>query len=134
MGAAPDLSYDSHSLALALHGASQDDNDLYVMINAYWEDLDFQVKEGTTAEWRRLVDTSLDSPLDFLAPGGESPLQSLRYRVAARSVVVLLAGRIQDVGRRYFGGYLGYEITPLVKSVNYLVLNLADRSRFFSPA
>jgi len=46
----------------------------------------------------------------------------------------LFAGRIQNVGRRYFGGYLGYEITPLVKSVNYLILNLADRSRFFSPA
>lgn len=46
----------------------------------------------------------------------------------------LFAGRIQNVGRRYFSGYLGYEITPLVKSVNYLILNLADRSRFFSPA
>jgi len=46
----------------------------------------------------------------------------------------LFAGRIQNVGRRYFGGYLGYEITPLIKSANYLVVNLADRSRFFSPA
>lgn len=46
----------------------------------------------------------------------------------------LFAGRIQNVGRRYFGGYAGYEITPLIKTVNYLVLNLADRSRFFSPA
>ena len=46
----------------------------------------------------------------------------------------LFAGRIQNVGRRYFGGYVGYEITPLVKSANYLVVNLGDGSRFFSPA
>jgi isoamylase len=93
VGPEPDLSHDSRSLAFALHGASQRDNDLYVMINAYWEDLDFQVQEGTSAEWRRVVDTSLESPLDFLEPGGESPLQSLHYRVAARSVAVLLRER-----------------------------------------
>ncbi len=46
----------------------------------------------------------------------------------------LFAGRIQNVGRRYFGGYLGYEITPLLKWTNYLVVNLGDRSRFFSPS
>lgn len=44
------------------------------------------------------------------------------------------SGRIQNVGRRYFGGYAGYEITPLLKWVNYVVVNLADRSRFYSPA
>ena len=33
-----DLSNDSHSLAFCLHGASQDDDDIYVMINAYWEE------------------------------------------------------------------------------------------------
>ncbi len=53
---------------------------------------------------------------------------------AAYDFASLFAGRIQNVGRRYFGGYLGYELTPLVKWTNYLVVNLADRSRFFSPA
>ena len=93
VGREADLSYDSRSLAFALHGASQQDDDLYVMINAYWEDLDFQVQEGMTAEWRRVVDTSQESPLDFQESGGERPLQSLHYRVAARSVVVLLRER-----------------------------------------
>ena len=46
----------------------------------------------------------------------------------------LLAGRIQNVGRRYFGAYANYEITPLLKWVNYLVVNLADRSRYLSPS
>ena len=93
VGPQPDLSNESRSLAFALHGASQQDNDLYVMINAYWQDLDFLVQEATAAEWRRVVDTGLASPLDFLEPGGESPLQSLRYRVAARSVAVLVRER-----------------------------------------
>jgi hypothetical protein len=52
---------------------------------------------------------------------------------AAYDFAALLAGRIQNVGRRYFGGYVGYEITPLLKSANYLVVNLGDGSRFFSP-
>jgi len=46
----------------------------------------------------------------------------------------LLAGRIQNVGRRYLGTYASYEITPLLKWANYLVVNLADHSRYFSPS
>lgn len=45
----------------------------------------------------------------------------------------LFAGSIQNLGRRYLGAYAGYEITPLLKWTNYLVVNLADRSRYFSP-
>jgi hypothetical protein len=45
----------------------------------------------------------------------------------------LFARRIENVGRRYFGGYAAYELTPLLKWANYLVVNLGDRSRFFSP-
>lgn len=46
----------------------------------------------------------------------------------------LFAGRIQSVGRRYLGAFMSYEITPLLKSSNYLVVNLDDRSRYFSPS
>lgn len=45
----------------------------------------------------------------------------------------LFARRIENVGRRYFGAYAAYELTPLLKWSNYFVLNLGDRSRFFSP-
>ena len=34
-----DLSHSSHSLAFCLHRGSQQDRDIYVMVNAYWEDL-----------------------------------------------------------------------------------------------
>ena len=47
-----DLSSDSHSLAFCLHGASQRDDDIYVMINAYWEELQFTIQEGSPFDWR----------------------------------------------------------------------------------
>lgn len=85
-----DLADDSHSLAFALHGASQQDSDIYVMINAYWEALTFETQESAANTWRRVVDTSHESPFDFLEPGNESPLQSLQYRVPGRTVVILM--------------------------------------------
>ncbi len=85
-----DLADNSRSLAFALHGASQQDNDIYVMINAYWEELTFEIQEGVANTWRRVVDTSLDSPSDILEPGNESPLQSMSYHVPGRAIVVLI--------------------------------------------
>ncbi len=90
LGPAPDLSYESRSLAFCLHGASRDDNDIYVMINAYWEDLDFTIQEGAVGDWSRVVDTSIESPGDIVEQGREPVLNSAEYRVTARSVVVLL--------------------------------------------
>jgi hypothetical protein len=51
----------------------------------------------------------------------------------AYDYAALFAGRIQNLGRRYLGAYAGYEITPLLKWTNALVVNVADRSRYFSP-
>lgn len=90
-GPMADLSHDSRSLTFCLHGASQDDDDLYVMINAYWEKLEFHVQEGTAKEWLRIVDTALPSPEDFAENG--VALETTRYVVAPRSVVVLIRGK-----------------------------------------
>jgi glycogen operon protein len=90
VGSAPDLSYESRSLAFCLHGESRQDKDIYVMINAYWEDLDFTIQEGSAGDWSRVVDTSVDSPNDIVERGREPILNSGEYRVGARSVVVLL--------------------------------------------
>jgi len=94
VGGAADLSNDSRSLAFCLHGASQSDRDLYVMINAYWETLDFELQEGTAQEWKRVVDTSLPSPDDFSEHG--LPLKQANYTVAPRSVVVLRRSNKSD--------------------------------------
>jgi isoamylase len=91
VGPTVDLSHDSHSLAFCLHGASQGDDDIYAMINAYWEELEFNVQEGTVQEWKRIVDTALPSPDDFSDDG--IPLERTKYLVAARSIVVLCRPR-----------------------------------------
>jgi glycogen operon protein len=88
IGRAVDLSHDAHSLAFCLHGASQKDGDIYVMINAYWEPLTFTIQECTPPEWRRIVDTSLPSPDDFLDHG--VPVDRMSYEVAPRSIVVFI--------------------------------------------
>jgi len=93
-GPAVDLSPDSHSVAFCLHGASQGDDDIYVMISAYWQELEFQIQEGTPREWMRIVDTSLPAPGDFVEPS--VPLQVMMYRVAPRSIVVLTRPRTND--------------------------------------
>lgn len=90
----PDLAHYSHTLAFCLRGASQQDDDLYVLINAYWEDLNFGIHQGTPKGWRRVVDTSLPSPYDILDPGMEPPIEGGSYHVRARSVVVLRGPRV----------------------------------------
>ncbi len=90
VGPTVDLSPASHSLAFCLHGASQGDDDLYVMINAAEQDLTFTLQEGHVGGWRRVIDTSRDSPEDFCAPGDAPRLESQVYPVRSRSIVVLL--------------------------------------------
>ena len=87
-GPSVDLSAESRSLAFCLRGASEHDDDVYVMINGYWDELEFQIQEGTAEEWKRIVDTGLPSPEDFSEHG--LPLGHPKYKVAARSIVVLL--------------------------------------------
>jgi glycogen operon protein len=77
----PDLSHESRSLAFYLNGASQGDDDLYVMINSYWEPLTFRVQQGEAHEWRREIDTASDA---------SETLSSLNCTVEARSIVVLV--------------------------------------------
>lgn len=64
--------------------------------DAWWEELTFHIQEGAAKAWRRVIDTSLERPFDFLEPSNEIPMQSLQYRVPGRAVVVLV--RDQDQG------------------------------------
>jgi glycogen operon protein len=87
-----DLSYESRSLAWRLWGAQFGEGDLYVMINSHERPLDFHIQEGEVGDWVRVVDTGLASPQDIAAPGKEYPVESLDYKVEARSIVVLARG------------------------------------------
>jgi len=88
---APDLSEDSLILAFFLSGRSQNDDDLYVMINAWWTNLPFVIQEGTATQWRRVVDTALAGPDNFVEDG--VALEAATYPVQARSVVVLVRNK-----------------------------------------
>jgi glycogen operon protein len=87
IGPTVDLSTDSRSLAFCLNGALYGDDDIYVMINSYWEALQFQIQHGAPQDWVRIVDTALPAPEDFSEFG--SPVQQSTYQVAPRSIVVL---------------------------------------------
>src|SRR4029077_792655 len=89
VGSTTDLSYHSQSLAYYLNGRSQQDDDLYVMINAYTEPLTFTIFDGLQKPWHRVVYTSFDSPEDILGPGNEVTVIGSKYRVEPRSIVVL---------------------------------------------
>jgi glycogen operon protein len=95
VGGQPDLSYTSHSVAWYLDGRSMGDSDFYVMINSWWQPLEFPIQEGVAGQWTRIIDTSLHSPddmADSTAPAATQALQQLQYIVNARSVVVLKRG------------------------------------------
>jgi glycogen operon protein len=91
--AQPDWSPQSHSLALELHMQGQDLS-FHLIMNAYWEPLDFQLPQGTNVKrrWHRWIDTGLDSPEDIIEWRTAPRVLGAAYRAAARSVVVLIAG------------------------------------------
>jgi isoamylase len=90
VGPSPDLSPASRSVAWHLKGEPENDDDLYVMLNAYWEPLTFAVQADDAPAWLRIVDTSLDSPDDILDEVDSArPIGSASYAVAPRSIAVL---------------------------------------------
>ena len=87
----PGWGNDSHSLAVTMHNFASS-RVRYIAINAYWKPLEFQlppVAVNSAAGWLRLVDTSLPSPEDIVDEAAGVPVQSARYIVNPRSVVML---------------------------------------------
>jgi glycogen operon protein len=88
-GGDPDLGLNSRSIAYHLRGASSGDVDLFAIFNAHWETHSFRLPTGVT--WRRVVDTSLDSPLDVIEEAAAPTPGPGPYRVGPRSAVVLVS-------------------------------------------
>jgi glycogen operon protein len=85
---APDLSADSHSLAATAY--LKNGVGFHLMVNAYWESLCFSlpaVPDGCKP-WRQIIDTSQDTPSDFLEQETETKHHTA-YIVHARSTVLL---------------------------------------------
>jgi glycogen operon protein len=85
----PDWGPTSHSLAVGveLPGGLM----LHLIVNAYWEALEFELPDSIDiAAWRRWIDTSLASPDDIVSwPDSPSLSGPHAYLAAPRSVVVL---------------------------------------------
>jgi isoamylase len=83
-------SSEARAIALCLHGASQGDDDLYVMVNAGSEAVTFTIQDTSDGAWRRVVDTGADAPDDFLEAWDKTEPVDAAYAVKSRSVVVLI--------------------------------------------
>jgi glycogen operon protein len=70
------------------------DGDIHIMLNMYWESLDFELPSFPGRIWLRAVDTSQAPPLDIADFGRELPIAGNAYRVQGRSVVVLVNRQI----------------------------------------
>ena len=95
---APDWGHESHTLAATtrlLGGQAQ----LHVIVNAYWEALEFEIPPFGDAHeaWRRIIDTSLDSPDDVRAWADAPTMRAPTYIVQPRSVVLLIATSRHDL-------------------------------------
>jgi glycogen operon protein len=87
----PDEGYSSHSLAVAFKVAN--DMTFYLMINAYWKPLTFQLPSFPTTGaqgWRLWIDTNRPSPDDIQAWDHTPPVVGTTYQVGARSVAALI--------------------------------------------
>jgi glycogen operon protein len=66
---------------------------IHVMVNAYWEALDFEIPpvEAGREPWRRCIDTFLDSPDDICDWADAPVVKDSIYSVRPRSVALLIA-------------------------------------------
>ena len=92
----PDFSHHIKTLALTLNGSQTGrgpDRDFYMAFNAWECPLPFKVPPAPQGRpWRRVVDTSLESPQDIVVEGEGPIVPALRdYRVGSFSLVVLIS-------------------------------------------
>jgi glycogen operon protein len=88
----PDWSASSRSVAFTAE-IDKEKLIIHLMLNAYWEALDFELPPvGNGNPRRRWIDTALDSPNDIVEWQSSPSITGNTYRAEPRSVVVLFAG------------------------------------------
>jgi glycogen operon protein len=85
----PDWTPSSHAIAFGAE-LRQEGLLVYLILNAYWEPLDFELPGGPNP-WRCWIDTSRESPHDIVPWEAAPPVAGLTHRAAARSAAVLYA-------------------------------------------
>ena len=86
----PDWGDGSHSIAF---GAEIREEKLrfHLILNGYWEPLDFELPPIAGNGWKRWLDTSLPSPEDITDWKSATPISGTTYRCGPRSVAMLIA-------------------------------------------
>ena len=89
----PDWGHDSHSIAMTAW--SLDERLMFHLIfNAYREPLEFQIPPAApdpASAWRRVMDTSLESPDDIVYRRDAKIIRGGSYLAQPHSIVVLVA-------------------------------------------
>ncbi|PMB49955.1 glycogen debranching enzyme [Fischerella thermalis CCMEE 5205] len=81
---------DARVLAYTM-GGFEGEADIHVMLNMYWEALDFEIPSITGREWYKIVDTAEPSPMDIMEQGKETIVSGNVCTVQGRSVVILIS-------------------------------------------
>lgn len=78
------------TLAFTLGGINKE-ADIHIMMNMYWEALEFEIPIIKNKKWSQVIDTYQPSPNDIASPGQEIVVEENHYLVQERSVVVLMS-------------------------------------------
>lgn len=85
----PDWSSQCRVLSFTLGGADTE-SDVHVIMNMFWESIDFEIPQVDGYPWYRAVDTALNSPEDILEPGLEQVVVGPSYLAQGRSISVFI--------------------------------------------
>jgi len=94
----PDWGDRSHSLAVTVYGL-HGEHAIHLMMNSYWEPLDFALPGLKEHRWHRWINTALDSPDDISDWIKAPAVVGERYSVESRSVVALIARKGKSSAR-----------------------------------
>ena len=90
----PDWGSDSHAIAFSAE-LQKENLTIFLILNAYWESLEFELppaRKGELGQWRRWIDTALDSPKDIVPWREALEIPGGSYNAGPRSVVMLACG------------------------------------------
>lgn len=87
----PDWAWNSRSLAFTLSHTLKGEL-IHVLLNSFWEPLTFALPPlPEHIHWRRVVDTYLPSPDDFVPPSAAAFHPTFSYTAQPRSAIILVA-------------------------------------------
>ncbi|MEI6057121.1 MAG: glycogen debranching enzyme, partial [Lentisphaerota bacterium] len=81
---------ESRALSFTIGGKGKEE-DLHVMINMYWEKLNFEIPSLNGRKWHVAIDTFKDSPDDIHETGNENICSVSEFTVFPRSIVALVS-------------------------------------------